>query len=238
MTTVRAVVTDIEGTTTPLAFVHEVLFSLRARAPCPFCVRRMKPTVRLPPRSPMRARLRRYRGTRTYGRRTVRLLLSWLDEDRKAGPLKLLQGLIWRKGYEEGVLKGEVYEDAAAMLRRWHDRGLRLFVYSSGSEEAQRLIFGCSDKGDLAPLFEGFFDTRIGAKIESGSYRAIAERAGLDAGAMLFLSDHAGEIAAAKEAGMRVVQIDRALAPDAWSEGEVAPVAGSFGPVDRRFFAE
>ena len=123
------------------------------------------------------------------------------------------------------------------MLRRWHDRGLRLFVYSSGSEEAQRLIFGCSDKGDLAPLFEGFFDTRIGAKTESGSYCAIAERAGLDAGAMLFLSDHAGEIAAAKEAGMRVVQIDRALGSDVWDECEAAPVAGSFGPVDLKFFA-
>jgi enolase-phosphatase E1 len=235
MTTVRAVVTDIEGTTTPLAFVHEVLFPY-ARARLVRFVTENEADGQV---AAALADARRLGGTADADTEaTVRLLLSWLDEDRKAGPLKLLQGLIWRKGYEEGVLKGEVYEDAAAMLRRWHDRGLRLFVYSSGSEEAQRLIFGCSDKGDLAPLFEGFFDTRIGAKIESGSYRAIAERAGLDAGAMLFLSDHAGEIAAAKEAGMRVVQIDRALAPDAWSEGEVAPVAGSFGPVDRRFFAE
>ena len=235
MTTVRAVVTDIEGTTTPLAFVHEVLFPY-ARARLVRFVTENEADGQV---AAALADARRLGGTADADTEaTVRLLLSWLDEDRKAGPLKLLQGLIWRKGYEEGVLKGEVYEDAAAMLRRWHDRGLRLFVYSSGSEEAQRLIFGCSDKGDLAPLFEGFFDTRIGAKIESGSYRAIAERAGRDAGAMLFLSDHAGEIAAAKEAGMRVVQIDRALAPDAWSEGEVAPVAGSFGPVDRRFFAE
>lgn len=235
MTTVRAVVTDIEGTTTPLAFVHEVLFPY-ARARLARFVTENEADGQIAAALTDARELGGIEGADTDA--TVRLLLSWLDEDRKAGPLKLLQGLIWRKGYEEGVLKGEVYEDAAAMLRRWHDRGLRLFVYSSGSEEAQRLIFGCSDKGDLAPLFEGFFDTRIGAKIESGSYRAIAERAGLDAGAMLFLSDHAGEIAAAKEAGMQVVQIDRALDPDAWSEGEVAPVAGSFGPVDRRFFAE
>lgn len=235
MTTVRAVVTDIEGTTTPLAFVHEVLFPY-ARARLARFVTENEADGQVAAALADARELGGIEGADTDA--TVRLLLSWLDEDRKAGPLKLLQGLIWRKGYEEGVLKGEVYEDAAAMLRRWHDRGLCLFVYSSGSEEAQRLIFGCSDKGDLAPLFEGFFDTRIGAKIESGSYRAIAERAGLDAGAMLFLSDHAGEIAAAKEAGMQVVQIDRALDPDAWSEGEGAPVAGSFGPVDRRFFAE
>lgn len=235
MTAIRAVVTDIEGTTTPLAFVHEVLFPY-ARARLARFVTENEADGQVAAALADARRLGGIADADTEA--TVRLLLSWLDEDRKAGPLKLLQGLIWRKGYEEGVLKGEVHEDAAAMLRRWRDRGLRLFVYSSGSEEAQRLIFGCSDKGDLAPLFEGFFDTRIGAKIESGSYRAIAERVALDAGAMLFLSDHADEIAAAKEAGMRVVQIDRALDPDAWREGEMAPVAGSFDPVDRRFFAE
>ncbi|MBC7102356.1 MAG: acireductone synthase [Parvibaculum sp.] len=235
MTTVRAVVTDIEGTTTPLAFVHEVLFPY-ARARLVRFVTENEADGQVAAALAAARELGGIEGADTDA--TVRLLLSWLDEDRKAGPLKLLQGLIWRKGYEEGVLKGEVYEDAAAVLRRWHDRGLRLFVYSSGSEEAQRLIFGCSDKGDLAPLFEGFFDTRIGAKTESSSYRAIAETAGLDAGAMLFLSDHAGEIAAAREAGMQVVQIDRALKRDSWSEGAGAPVAGSFDPVDRRFFAE
>jgi enolase-phosphatase E1 len=234
MTAIRAVVTDIEGTTTPLAFVHEVLFPY-ARARLARFVTENEDDDQVAAALADARMLGGIADADTEA--TVRLLLSWLDEDRKAGPLKTLQGLIWRQGYEEGVLKGEVYEDAAAMLRQWHDRGLRLFVYSSGSEEAQRLIFGCSDRGNLAPLFEGFFDTRIGAKIESGSYRAIAGRAGLDAGAMVFLSDHAGEIAAAKEAGMQVVQIDRALDPDAWSEGEVAPVAGSFGPVDLKFFA-
>ena len=163
---------------------------------------------------------------------TADLLLSWMDEDRKAGPLKLLQGLIWRQGYEEGALKGEVHEDAAALLEQWHERGLRLFVYSSGSEEAQRLIFGRSDQGDLARLFEGFFDTRIGAKVEAGSYEAIARAAGLDAGEMLFLSDHPGEIAAARAAGMQAVRIDRDLAPDMWKEEEAVPVAGSFLPVE------
>ncbi|PKP78246.1 MAG: acireductone synthase [Alphaproteobacteria bacterium HGW-Alphaproteobacteria-3] len=235
MTAIRAVVTDIEGTTTPLAFVHEVLFPY-ARARLARFVKENEGESQV---AATLADARELGGVvEADTDATVRLLLSWMDEDRKAGPLKVLQGLIWRRGYEDGVLKGEIYGDAAAMLRRWNDRGVRLFVYSSGSEEGQRLIFGCSDKGDLAPLFEGFFDTRIGAKTESGSYRAIAEMAGLDAGAMLFLSDHAGEIAAAREAGMQVVQIDRALKRDSWSEGAGAPVAGSFDPVDRRFFAE
>lgn len=234
MTAIRAVVTDIEGTTTPLAFVHEVLFPY-ARARLARFVKENGTDGQVASALADARALGGIADADTDA--TVRLLLSWMEEDRKAGPLKLLQGLIWRKGYEEGVLKGDVYEDAAAMLRRWHDRGLRLFVYSSGSEEAQRLIFGCSDKGNLAPLFEGFFDTRIGAKIESGSYRAIAERAGVEAGAMLFLSDHAGEVAAAKEAGMQVVRIDRALDSDVWDESEAVPIAGSFGPVDMKVFA-
>lgn len=234
MIVIRAIVTDIEGTTTPLAFVHQVLF--------PYARERLARFVKENENdNQVAAALAEARALGGIAGEdmdaTVRLLLSWMDEDRKAGPLKLLQGLIWRQGYEEGALKGEVYDDAAEMLRRWRNLGLRLFVYSSGSEEAQRLIFGFSDRGNLVPLFEGFFDTRIGAKTESGSYLAIAERAGLDAGSMLFLSDHAGEIAAAKEAGMQVVQIDRALERDVWREGVVSPVAGSFGLVDRKFFA-
>ena len=234
MTDIRAVVTDIEGTTTPLAFVHEVLF--------PYARERLAAFLREHEGDPEVAHA--LREARALGQMpdgdldgTVALLHSWMDEDRKAGPLKFLQGLIWRQGYEDGVLKGEVYEDAAARLRQWQERGLRLFVYSSGSEEAQKLIFGFSDKGDLTPLFEGFFDTRIGAKVESASYRAIAEAAKLPAGAMLFLSDHAGEIAAAREAGMQAVQIDRALAPDHFMTDGVSSVAGSFDPVEARLLA-
>lgn len=234
MTEIRAVVTDIEGTTTPLAFVHEVLF--------PYARNRLAAFVKdNEGNAGVAAALR---DARALGHvpdadleGTIALLHSWMDEDRKAGPLKLLQGLIWRQGYEDGVLKGEVYGDAAMLLRQWHERGLRLFVYSSGSEEAQKLIFGFSDKGDLATLFEGFFDTRIGAKVESASYRAIAEAAKLPAGAMLFLSDHAGEIAAAAVAGMKVVRIDRALSPDSWRDDGASFVAGSFDPVERQFLS-
>lgn len=234
MTEIRAVVTDIEGTTTPLAFVHEVLF--------PYARKRLAAFVTENESDPEVAAA--LRDARALGgvpdvdlQGTIALLHSWMDEDRKAGPLKLLQGLIWRRGYEEGVLKGEVYGDAAARLRQWHERGLRLFVYSSGSEEAQRLIFGFSDKGDLASLFEGFFDTRIGAKVESASYRAIAEAAKLPAGEMLFLSDHAGEIAAAREAGMQVARIDRAMSADYSMDDGASFVAGSFDPVEKQFLS-
>jgi enolase-phosphatase E1 len=230
MTAIRAVVTDIEGTTTPIAFVHEVLF--------PYARERLARFVADYATShDVAAALADARALGEVPNadvaETIALLLSWMDEDRKAGPLKLLQGLVWRRGYEDGVLKGQVYDDAATMLARWHEKGLRLFVYSSGSEEAQRLIFGYSDKGDLSPLFDGFFDTRIGAKVEASSYKAIADAVSLDAGEILFLTDHAGEVAAARGAGMKVVRIDRALATDAWTEDELGPVAGSFGPVDR-----
>lgn len=231
MSGIRAIVTDIEGTTTPIAFVHQVLF--------PYARERLAAFVAA--HSGDAAVAAALADARALGGvpdastdETVVLLLSWIDEDRKAGPLKLLQGMIWRQGYEAGVLKGLVYPDAAAMLRRWHDRDLRLFVYSSGSEEAQKLIFGYSDQGDLTPLFEGFFDTRIGGKLDTASYEAIARAAEMPAGEVLFLSDHAGEIAAARAAGMQCVQIDRALPADVWREDATAPVTGSFDAVEER----
>ncbi|MCE9649058.1 MAG: acireductone synthase [Parvibaculum sp.] len=227
---VRAILTDIEGTTTPIAFVHEVLFPYARARLADFCAaHRGEPEVA--------AALQAARDLDGHPDftldETVALLLRWMDEDRKAGPLKTLQGLIWRKGYEEGVLKGQVYEDAAALLECWHSQGLKLFVYSSGSEEAQKLIFGYSDKGDLTPLFGGFFDTRVGAKVEASSYRAIAEAVGIAPGDILFLSDLAPEIAAAKAAGFGAARIDRALDVDASHDEGGVLVAGSFVPVDR-----
>jgi enolase-phosphatase E1 len=227
---VRAILTDIEGTTTPIAFVHEVLFPYARARLADFCAaHRGEPEVAAALQA---ARDLDGHPDFTLGE-TVALLLRWMDEDRKAGPLKTLQGLIWRRGYEEGVLKGQVYEDAAALLECWHSQGLKLFVYSSGSEEAQKLIFGYSDKGDLTPLFGGFFDTRVGAKVEASSYTAIAEAAGIAPGDILFLSDLAPEIAAAKAAGFGAARIDRALDADASHDEGGVLVSGSFVPIDR-----
>src|SRR5262249_37451107 len=139
----------------------------------------------------------------------VAVLTEWHDADRKIGPLKTLQGLIWAQGYAEGVLKGHVYADAVEGLRRWHAKGIALYIYSSGSVAAQKLIFGHTDYGDLTSLFSGYFDTAVGGKKEAGSYNAIARAIGLKPGAILFLSDVAEELAAAREAGFAVMLLAR-----------------------------
>ena len=135
-------------------------------------------------------------------------LLAWMDADAEVTPLKTLQGIAWRDGYAAGLLRGELYPDVAPALRRWHAAGIRLAVYSSGSEEAQRLLFGHSSDGDLAPLFGGFFDTRIGAEREAASYGALVRRLEVPAGRVLFLSDVEAELDAAA-AGLLTCQLVR-----------------------------
>ena len=137
------------------------------------------------------------------------VLEGWIDADKKVTPLKTLQGLIWRQGYEAGELKGHVYPDTPEYLRKWHARGLKLYVYSSGSVEAQKLIFAHTAHGDLTPLFSGYFDTRIGGKREAQSYKTILRDTGLPAEAMLFLSDVGEELDAARAAGMKTCQLLR-----------------------------
>ena len=189
---VRAIVTDIEGTTSSIAFVHEVLF--------PYARARLDRFVAAHPAeaAPVLSEVG-----------DVATLHRWMDEDRKATPLKTLQGLIWRQGYLAGELKGHVYPDAVEGLRRWRAQGLTLAVYSSGSEEAQKLLFGHSVAGDLSPLFSDWFDTRVGAKAEAASYAAIAAALGLAPAAILFLSDLAPEVAAARAAGLQTVRLVR-----------------------------
>jgi len=191
----RAILTDIEGTTSSLSFVAETLF--------PYARRRLADYVASHPNetAPILAEV--------GGDDPVATLIGWIDEDRKATPLKLLQGMIWAEGYADGTLVGHVYPDAAEALRRWHAEGLALYVYSSGSVAAQRLIFGHSIAGDLTPLFSGFFDTMTGAKLDAASYTKIAESIGLPVSAILFLSDHPGEIAAADAAGMATQLVSR-----------------------------
>lgn len=229
---IRAIVTDIEGTTTPIAFVHQTLFPFSRERLARFC----KAHAREPKIAKALADARDLAGKGHLELEGVIALLDqWIAEDKKAGPLKFIQGQIWREGYEEGLLSGEVYPDAAAYLRRWHAAGLDLYVYSSGSEEAQRLIFGHSDQGDLAILFKGFFDTKMGAKIEAKSYRVIAAAIGILPQEILFLTDAPAEVSAAREAGFQLVRIDRDLASDALKEEAGVFVAGSFEGVERAF---
>lgn len=228
--TIRAIVTDIEGTTTPIAFVHEVLFPYARARLGAFCAQNQRrPDVA----DALEAARVEADSISLSLDETVALLLQWMKEDRKSGPLKTLQGMIWQTGYEEGALKGQVYEDAAAFLEAWRTKGIALYVYSSGSVAAQKLIFGFSDKGDLTPLFSGYFDTAVGAKVDAASYVAIAKSIGFAPADILFLTDMEREVEAARAAGFTVAQIDRASPQEKTRhEGDVL-VAGSFGPVDR-----
>jgi enolase-phosphatase E1 len=220
-----AVVVDIEGTTTAIAFVHKTLFPFaRARLDAFLADHGDEPEVA----EAVAAVL-----AEMPDASAADTLRAWIDADRKAGPLKLIQGKIWRDGFENGTLKAHLYPDVAPALHAWHQAGVRLAVYSSGSEEAQRLLFGYSQAGDLGPLFDGHFDTRVGAKREAPSYAAIAARLGLPPGAILFLSDVAEELDAASAAGLMTCQLVR---PE---DGTVAtarhPTAPDFGTVAASF---
>lgn len=199
---IAAVLLDIEGTTTPIAFVHRTLFPFaRARLPALLRDHAADPAVA--------AELDAVRAA-APGQDPLAVLLGWMDQDAKETSLKVLQGLLWRGGYAEGALQGEVYPDVAPALQQWSGVGLRLFVYSSGSVEAQKLIFGHSTAGNLVGLFTGFFDTRTGPKREARSYKAIADAAAVSPGALLFLSDVEAELDAAAAAGLPTCQLVRA----------------------------
>ncbi|MEJ7934862.1 acireductone synthase [Sphingobium sp. AN558] len=202
--TPRAIVTDIEGTTSSLSFVHDILF--------PYSRARLANYVAAHAQDvgPILDAVRQEAGDPSMDSDgCIARMLEWHDADRKIGSLKTLQGLIWKTGFESGVLKGHVYADAVDGLRRWHARGIALYIYSSGSIEAQKLLFGHTEQGDLTPLFTGHFDTAIGGKKEAGAYRAIAAQIGIPPADILFLSDIEAELAAAQEAGFAVTLLVR-----------------------------
>jgi enolase-phosphatase E1 len=203
----RAVLVDIEGTTSAIAFVHDVLF--------PYADEHLDAYVAAHRNEPAVAQALRdaaqLAGLEPDADDAAVLahLHAWIAQDRKATPLKTLQGLIWAEGYAKTGLRGHVYPDAAAGLRRWHSAGLRLYVYSSGSIEAQRVLFANSAEGDLSGLFSGNFDTTVGPKREAASYRTIAYLMDLAPGDVVFLSDVDAELDAARTAGMQTVRLLR-----------------------------
>jgi enolase-phosphatase E1 len=191
------VVTDIEGTTSPIAFVRDTLF--------PYARARLAAWVAA---NAGGAVLADVPGGAPGDK--LATLLGWMDADRKETALKEIQGRIWEEGYADGSLKGALYPEVAAYLRAWSDGGVVLAVYSSGSVAAQRLLFGHSVAGDLLPVFRYFFDTRVGAKREAASYRHIAGELRAEPGTILFLSDAETELDAAREAGLLSFQLVRA----------------------------
>ena len=199
------ILTDIEGTTSSISFVKDVLFPYARRALPGFVrARRDDPEVRH-----WLDVVAMENGGMCQDEMIVETLQGWIDEDRKHTALKALQGMVWEDGYRSGDFTAPVYPDAVEALQRWHGAGYPLVVYSSGSVAAQRLLFGNSDAGDLLPLFDGFFDTAVGHKREADSYRGIARSLGRAPEDILFLSDVVEELDAAREAGMRTVLVDR-----------------------------
>jgi enolase-phosphatase E1 len=200
----RAVLTDIEGTTTPLSFVHDVLF--------PYARRRLDAACASGGARFAEA-LQQLRAEYDEEKRSGADLPAFgdgapyahhlMDRDRKSTGLKMLQGILWEDGYRSGELRGQVWPDVADALRSWKERGVRVRIFSSGSVLAQKLLFGHSDQGDLLPYFEGFHDTTTGPKQSRESYTAIAAAFELPPGEILFLSDVTAELDAAREAGMR-----------------------------------
>jgi enolase-phosphatase E1 len=201
----KSILTDIEGTTSSISFVKDVLFPYARKAlPGFVAAHGREPEVRR-----WLDQVAAEQGGMCDERMVVEVLQGWIDADRKHTALKALQGMIWKSGYDEGAYRAHVYPDAAERMRAWHAAGHRLYVYSSGSVAAQKLFFGHSEAGDLGTLVSGWFDTEIGGKREADSYWKIAaaiDRAPQD---VLFLSDVVEELDAARDAGMETVLLDR-----------------------------
>lgn len=200
------VVTDVEGTTSAIAFVKEVLFPYAAENLAAFVADNADNAEVAGLLNEVAAIAGRPRGDLDG---LVEQMRRWIAEDQKITPLKSLQGLIWRSGYESDAYRAHVYADAWRNLKRWHAAGIRLYVYSSGSVAAQRLFFRHTEYGDLTPLFSGYFDTTTGPKSAVDSYREILAAIGAESGDTLFLSDTGAELDAAREAGMRTCWLAR-----------------------------
>ncbi|WP_447555181.1 acireductone synthase [Vreelandella sp. EE22] len=205
-TSIRAVVTDIEGTTTDIRFVHEVLF--------PYAHDQLPEYVNTHSAQPDVAEqidaVRRELGDSDAAiDKVIETLMYWIETDQKKTSLKALQGMMWADGYQRGAFQGHLYEDVAPRLRQWTEAGKKLYVYSSGSVQAQKLLFGHSVEGDLTPLLSGYFDTHIGHKREASAYRHIVVELDLPAESILFLSDVVEELDAARLAGMQTLQLVR-----------------------------
>ena len=209
-----AIVVDIEGTVGSIRFVKDVLFPFaRARLRSFVLAHRTRADV-----AQQLATVAAQTGL-TDVQRQIEQLMRWSDEDLKITPLKALQGMIWHGGYASGELVAHLYDDAAAALRRWSRAGLPLYVYSSGSVAAQKLYFAHTVAGDLTTDLSGYFDTTSGPKQDAASYRRIAQAIGHPPADVLFLSDVAAELGAAKAAGFEAVQVRRE-----------PPAAGRFEP--------
>lgn len=188
------VLLDIEGTTTPVSFVYDVLF--------PFARSRMADYLKTHPDDPDVQLLMGVEGAENV----ERYVLSLMDQDSKIGPLKAIQGRLWEEGYRSGALKGQVFPDVPERFAAWHAAGHSVNIYSSGSVLAQKLLFGHSEAGDLTRYLNNYYDTGVGPKKEAESYRRIAQELG---GTGIFGTDIVAEAEAAHAAGWTAIILDR-----------------------------
>ena len=216
---IRALLLDIEGTTTPVEFVYQVLFPY-ARAHAAEYLARNQDSA------DCRAAVALMRSEQTEDV-TLEYVFSLMDRDKKSPGLKALQGLVWQDGYKSGELIGQVYPDVLPAFERWRARGLGIYIYSSGSVLAQQLLFGSTEAGDLTPFLGGYFDTAVGPKVSPDSYGVIAARMHVPPPNILFVSDVGQELDAARTAGMRTALCVR-------GGGEMPP-GSALHPVIRTF---
>jgi enolase-phosphatase E1 len=198
---IRGILLDIEGTTTPMSFVYDVLF--------PYARRHMPDYVRNAELGDLKQEhdqdLRDGKNPPAFSSDPLPYLYWLMDQDRKSTALKRIQGEIWLKGFASGELRGEVFDDVAPALQRWHARGIDVRIFSSGSVVAQRLVFSATPSGDLTLYIRGYFDTETGPKDKPDSYGRIAAAFGVAAADILFISDVTRELDAARSAGMHTL---------------------------------
>lgn len=201
----RAILLDIEGTTTPISFVYDVLF--------PFAREHAKAYLLQADLQPLQAAhtadIAQGLQPPPWSDGPIHYLYWLMDQDRKSTALKSLQGKIWQQGYEAGELHGEVFPDVPPALQQWQAEGIDVRIYSSGSILAQKLLFSTTLDGDLTRFINGYFDTGMGGKTEPASYLAITSSFNLPPTEILFISDVAAELAAAAQIGMQTRLCER-----------------------------
>jgi len=201
----RGILLDVEGTTSSISFVYDVLFEHAKKNVAPFlAAHRDDPQVRSAALGLARA-LGLPDDVLASDAGLTRLTLGAVDlmnRDIKETSLKALQGMIWRGGYESGEIVAHVFDDVPPALTQWTDGGLDVRIYSSGSIEAQKFFFAHTAAGDLTRSLRGYYDTTTGPKREAASYAAIAADMGLEPRQILFVSDVGAELDAARTAGM------------------------------------
>ncbi|MCF8268682.1 MAG: acireductone synthase [Crocinitomicaceae bacterium] len=213
---IQWILTDIEGTTTEVSFVYDILF--------PYFRAHMD-QWKIVDSDPMNQVLEQTR-VLVIEEQSINLtskealfeqLRQWSNEDRKVTPLKTFQGMVWEQGFKSGAIKGHVYPDVKPALEQWTSMGIKLAIFSSGSIAAQKQLFGFSIEGDLTPYFSAFFDTTTGMKRDEQTYQLIVEQLQAPANCVLFLSDISQELEAAHAAGIRTLQLVRPGTEANWS---------------------